>query len=76
MRHYGLAEIAEALGVSKVRVAQWRREGYLPAPDSELAMGPVWTAPRIERWMEEWRAERPYHRRRRTAPRPRLTGGK
>jgi len=49
---YGIAEIAAALGARPQTVAQWYRRGKLPQPDAELAMGPVWSGRRIERWIE------------------------
>jgi predicted DNA-binding transcriptional regulator AlpA len=52
-----VSEIAEALGVSRNTVAQWYRRGKLPEPDRMLAMGPVWTGRRIERWIEKTREE-------------------
>jgi hypothetical protein len=50
-RLYGIAEIAEALGVSRGLVAQWHRRGKLPVADTELRMGPVWSGRRIEPWI-------------------------
>jgi predicted DNA-binding transcriptional regulator AlpA len=54
-RLYGIAEIAAALGVPRNTVAQWLKRGKLPQPDAELAMGPVWSGRRIERWIEKQR---------------------
>ena len=52
-RLYGISEIAAALSVPRNTVAQWYRRGNMPQPDVELAMGPVWTGRRIERWIED-----------------------
>lgn len=56
MKHYGLTEIAHALGAKPRTVAVWLSRGKLPEPDSRLAMGPVWTARRIEPWIQEQRS--------------------
>ena len=50
---YGIAEIADALGVGRQLVAVWRRRRShgMPEPDAELASGPVWLADTIEPWM-------------------------
>jgi transcriptional regulator with XRE-family HTH domain len=51
---YGIAEIADALGVGRQLVAAWRRRRShgMPEPDAELASGPVWLGPTIEPWIE------------------------
>jgi len=54
---YGIADIAEALGVPRERVKVWKSRGLLPAPNAVLRMGPVWTARRIEPWIEGKRRE-------------------
>jgi predicted DNA-binding transcriptional regulator AlpA len=54
---YGVREIAEALGVPRATVSQWLRRGKLPKPDQSLKSGPVWSARRIESWIEEQRKD-------------------
>jgi len=49
---YGIAEIAQALGVKRQTVAQWHHRGKLPPADEELSMGPVWFAETIEPWIK------------------------
>ena len=51
---YGIAEIADALGVNRQLVAAWRRRRShdMPEPDAELASGPVWLGQTIEPWIE------------------------
>ena len=55
---YGIAEIAQAIGVTRQLVAQWRVRGKLPPPTEQLAAGPFWIAEDIEPWIEEQRAKR------------------
>jgi hypothetical protein len=57
-RFYGIAEIAEALGVDRQLVTVWRRRSShgIPTPDDELASGPLWLAPTIEPWIDRTRA--------------------
>lgn len=57
-RHYGIAEIAEAVGESRQLVTVWRRRRSrgMPDPDDELASGPLWLASTIEPWINETRA--------------------
>jgi transposase-like protein len=57
-QYYGIAEIADALGVDRQLVTVWRRRlsRGMPPPDEELAAGPLWTAPSIEPWIEHTRA--------------------
>ncbi|WP_067451164.1 helix-turn-helix transcriptional regulator [Actinomadura macra] len=57
-RFYGIAEIAEVLGVDRQLVTVWRRRSShgIPAPDDELASGPLWLAATIEPWIERTRA--------------------
>lgn len=51
---YGIAEIADALGVGRQLVAAWRRRRShgMPEPDAELASGPVWLGHTIEPWID------------------------
>ena len=48
MKVYGIAEIARALDADPGLVGKWRKRHKLPAPDAELATGPVWLAGTIE----------------------------
>jgi hypothetical protein len=52
MTVYGIAEIARALGEDPGLVGKWRERHKLPAPDAELATGPVWLAATIEPLLE------------------------
>lgn len=47
------AEIAQHLRVKKETVHAWRYRGILPAPDFDLAVGPVWLWSTIEEWAKE-----------------------
>lgn len=57
-RHYGIAEIADAIGVDRQLVTVWRRRSShgMPTPDDELASGPLWLAHTIEPWINLTRA--------------------
>ena len=48
MKIYGITEIARALDTDPGLVGKWRERHKLPAPDAELATGPVWLADTIE----------------------------
>ena len=48
MKVYGISEIARALDADPGLVGKWRERHKLPAPDAELATGPVWLAGTIE----------------------------
>src|SRR6185312_8290976 len=52
-RYYGIAEIADALGVDRQLVTVWRRRSShgMPDPDEELSSGPVWDGVRVEQWI-------------------------
>ncbi len=52
MKVYGIAEIARALDTDPGLVGKWRERHKLPAPDAELATGPVWLADTIEPLLE------------------------
>lgn len=51
---YGIAEIADVLGIGRQLVAAWRRRGShgMPEPDAELASGPIWLGGSIEPWID------------------------
>ncbi|WP_285743199.1 hypothetical protein [Lentzea sp. NBRC 105346] len=55
---YGIAEIADALGLSRQLVAVWRRRRShgMPDPDAELASGPIWRAETVAPWIERVRS--------------------
>jgi hypothetical protein len=50
----GVAEVAEMLGVSKQRVSELARSKRFPSALYELAAGPVWVKPAIERFADAW----------------------
>lgn len=51
----GSQEAAEALGVSRQRLAQIRQaKPDFPSPVTELAAGPVWTRDAIDAFLETW----------------------
>ncbi|MBB5896106.1 hypothetical protein ACFFS4_24660 [Kutzneria kofuensis] len=54
---YGIAEIADALGLARQLVTVWRkrRSHGMPEPDAELASGPIWQAATVEPWIEQMR---------------------
>ncbi len=56
-RYYGIAEIADVLGVDRQLVTVWRRRlsRGMPPPDDELAAGPLWVAATIEPWIQQTR---------------------
>ena len=56
-QHYGIAEIADSLGVDRQLVTVWRRRRSrgIPEPDDELAAGPLWLAATIEPWISATR---------------------
>lgn len=56
-RHYGIAEIADALGQNRQLVTAWRRRlsHGMPRPDDELASGPLWLGETIEPWIDATR---------------------
>ncbi|MBI2168005.1 MAG: hypothetical protein HYU28_00680 [Actinobacteria bacterium] len=63
----GIAEIADLLSVNRQRASQVARTGAFPAPVAELAMGPVWTAPSVRRFVQQWRRRPGRPRKRATA---------
>jgi len=46
----GVREIAQLLEVRAGTVAQWKHRGRLPAPDWQLACGPLWARATVEKW--------------------------
>ncbi len=54
---YGIAELADAMGLSRQLVAVWRkrRSHGIPEPDAELASGPIWRRETVEPWIERTR---------------------
>lgn len=51
--YYGIAEIADSLGLGRPLVTAWRkrRSHGMPEPDAELASGPIWRAATVEPWI-------------------------
>ena len=62
----GVAEVAEALGVSKQRVSELEESERFPAPLVRLRAGPIWSRTAIARFLRDWE-RRPGPRRRREA---------
>ncbi|MFC6156066.1 hypothetical protein [Kribbella jiaozuonensis] len=58
--YYGLAEIADALGLNRQLVTAWRRRRShgIPDPDGELSSGPIWRGTTIEPWIDVVREQR------------------
>jgi hypothetical protein len=50
----GVSEVAEALGVSKQRVAELSESESFPAPIIRLRAGPVWARSAIARFLNQW----------------------
>lgn len=57
--YYGIAEIADALGMNRQLITAWRRRGShgMPKPDAELSAGPVWRGDTIEPWIDRVRSD-------------------
>lgn len=53
LRLFGLADLADHLGLSRDLVRKWNARGKLPLPDARLLMGPVWRLETIEAWQED-----------------------
>ena len=53
----GPSEIATLLGVHRVTVDRWRRDGVLPPAEAELNRGPVWQRASIVLWAEQTNRE-------------------
>jgi hypothetical protein len=51
---YGIAEIADALSLSRQLVTVWRRRRShgIPEPDAELSSGPIWRGETVEPWID------------------------
>jgi predicted DNA-binding transcriptional regulator AlpA len=56
-RIYGIAEIANELGVRRETVAQWHNRNQLPKPDEQLGMGPAWLAETLRPWLDSKKAQ-------------------
>jgi hypothetical protein len=53
----GIREIAALLDVTPQRASTLCRSASFPAPVAELRAGPVWTAPSVRRFIEEWKRQ-------------------
>ncbi len=53
--YFGVSEVAECAGVSTAAVCNWRKRKYkmFPRPVAVLALGPVWRADDIRKWLRE-----------------------
>ena len=54
-RHYGLTDVANALGISRQALRSYLDRGVMPEPDDRIASGPIWHDLTIEPWIEERR---------------------
>jgi hypothetical protein len=54
----GTAEAAVILNVERPRIAKWRRNGIIPEPLADTAMGPIWLRSQIESVLPEAEARR------------------
>lgn len=50
----GVTEIAELAGVTRQRASKLAQSHGFPAAVAQLASGPVWTRPSLDRFLEEW----------------------
>lgn len=50
----GITEIAALLGTSRQRASELARSARFPAPLADLAAGPIWPKPAVDRFVEEW----------------------
>ena len=55
----GVSEIAEILSVSRQRAHQLTKRNDFPDPIAKLSSGPIWTRPSLNRFVDEWRADKP-----------------
>ncbi len=62
----GIAEVAAMLGVTKQRASELAGQRNFPPPVVKLAAGPIWAAPTIRAFSENW-ARRPGRPRSKTA---------
>jgi hypothetical protein len=52
-RVYGVAELADRLGIPRKTAAVHHSRGKYPPPDDHLACGPVWLAETIDKWIRD-----------------------
>jgi hypothetical protein len=50
----GVTEMAAKLGVSRQRIAQLSEREDWPPPVAQLAAGPVWAGPSVDRFLASW----------------------
>jgi hypothetical protein len=50
-RYMGTAEIAERLGVDRVRARSITRRNDFPAPYAQITLGRIWLSPDIAAWI-------------------------
>ncbi|MBV9580073.1 MAG: hypothetical protein JO057_15910 [Chloroflexi bacterium] len=50
----GVAEVADALDVSKQRVTQLMQAGSFPAPTARLRAGPIWRRASVAAFVRRW----------------------
>lgn len=55
--YYTSQQLADLLGIKRASIHRYRTRGDIPDPDETVGRTPLWSKPRIDKWL----AERPGH---------------